>query len=91
MHVGIEPVATAGDILGRTRDVLRRKHYTFDTEGTYLGWIGRYLRYHGNRDPRSGRVQRHHLGESVIQKAVKRAAWEARLRKRVTPHVGWER
>lgn len=38
-------------------------------------------------DPRSGRVRRHHVHESALQKSVKRAADELGLRKRVTCHT----
>jgi integron integrase len=38
-------------------------------------------------DPRSGRLLRHHLHETTIQKAVRRAASEARIVKHVTPHT----
>ena len=38
-------------------------------------------------DPRSGRKARHHLGEQVIQRAVRRASVEAGLVKPVSPHT----
>ncbi|NOY44100.1 MAG: integron integrase [Deltaproteobacteria bacterium] len=38
-------------------------------------------------DPRSGIVRRHHLHESGVQKAVRRAAVEAGIPKPVTPHT----
>ena len=38
-------------------------------------------------DPRTGQVHRHHLDESGLQKAVKRAAHLANLSKRVTCHT----
>jgi len=37
-------------------------------------------------DPRTGERHRHHLHESVLQRAVRRAGIEARLQKRVTCH-----
>ena len=40
-----------------------------------------------SKDPRSGRVGRHHLDESVARKAVKQAAAKAGIMKRVSPHV----
>jgi len=38
-------------------------------------------------DPRSGVVRRHHLDESGLQKAVRKAARLARIEKRVTCHT----
>jgi len=38
-------------------------------------------------DPRSGIKRRHHMDESVVQKAVRKAAKEAGIDKRVTPHT----
>jgi integron integrase len=38
-------------------------------------------------DPESNRVHRHHLHPSAIQKAVKRAAQESGIPKRITPHT----
>ncbi len=40
-----------------------------------------------SKDPRSGRMGRHHLDESVPRKAVKQAAVRAGIMKRVSPHV----
>jgi integron integrase len=40
-----------------------------------------------SKDPRSGVVRRHHLHESGLQKAVKRAADLATIEKRVSPHI----
>ena len=38
-------------------------------------------------DPRAGVVRRHHLSDSVIQKAVKAAAQQARIHKPVSVHT----
>jgi integron integrase len=38
-------------------------------------------------DPRSGIIRRHHLDESRLQKAIRRAALDARINKPVTPHI----
>jgi integrase len=38
-------------------------------------------------DPRSGRVRRHHIDETVVQKAVKEAALRAGINKRVGCHT----
>jgi integron integrase len=40
-----------------------------------------------SRDPRSTRVQRHHIGPEVIQRAIREAARKAGIRKLATPHT----
>ncbi len=40
-----------------------------------------------SRDPRSGLVRRHHLGESGTQRAIRRAAKLAGINKPVSPHT----
>ncbi|MCB1753184.1 MAG: integron integrase [Gammaproteobacteria bacterium] len=52
-------------------------------------WRWQYLfpAHRLSHDPRSGRNRRHHLNESGLQKAVKRAADQAGIRKRVTCHT----
>jgi integron integrase len=40
-----------------------------------------------SRDPRSGKERRHHMDESALQKAVKKAARVAKIDKKVTPHT----
>ena len=52
-------------------------------------WIWQYV-FPSSRistDPRSGVKQRHHLGESTIQRAVRNAAKQTDIEKRVTPHI----
>ncbi len=40
-------------VLDKVRKLIRMKHYSIRTEGSYLYWIGRYLVFHGNRDART--------------------------------------
>lgn len=40
-----------------------------------------------SKDPRSGNYRRHHIHESSLQKAIKRAALKAGIIKRVTSHT----
>ena len=52
-----------------------------------LGWQFAFPARRIGTDPRTGVQRRHHLHESVPQKAVKRASREAGLTKRVRPHT----
>ena len=36
---------TAADVLSKTKELIRLRHYSYRTEGTYLSWIERYIRY----------------------------------------------
>ena len=40
-----------------------------------------------SQDPRSGAIRRHHLGEQTVQRAVRQAAMESGLTKRISPLV----
>jgi integron integrase len=40
-----------------------------------------------SRDPRSGAMRRHHVGDQTFQRAMKQAVREARLVKPATPHT----
>jgi len=51
------------------------------------GWQYVFPASHMSRDPRSGTVRRHHLYETSVQKAVRRAALEAGISKPVGPHT----
>lgn len=39
-------------LLDQVRDVIRLKHYSIRTEQAYLGWIKRYILFHGKRHPK---------------------------------------
>jgi integron integrase len=39
-------------LLDRVREVLRTRHYSLRTERAYVGWIRRFLVFHGSRHPR---------------------------------------
>ena len=79
-----------------TRDVadgFGRVHLAHALDRKYPGaaadWRWQYVFPAGSRgtDPRTGETRRHHLHESVIQKAVKQAARNARIAKRTSCHT----
>src|SRR5215211_3742313 len=45
-------VEQAPTLLGAVRAELRRRHYSRATETAYVGWVRRYIRFHGRRHPR---------------------------------------
>ena len=38
-------------LLDQVRELLRARHYSVRTERAYVGWIRRFIRFHGNRHP----------------------------------------
>ena len=52
-----------------------------------FGWQYLFPSKVRSTDPRSGKVMRHHLYTSVLQKAVSRARTSAKITKRVSPHT----
>ncbi len=65
-------------------DALDRK---YPNAGRDLGWFWVFPSHTLSTDPRAGVVRRHHLSESVIQKAVNAAAVEAKIHKPVSVHT----
>jgi integron integrase len=51
------------------------------------GWQYVFPASRMSRDPRSGLVQRHHLYETSVQKAIRKAAREAGIEKPIGPHT----
>jgi len=44
-------IVGSSPLLAKARDTLRLKHYSIRTEVAYLGWIKRYILFHGKRHP----------------------------------------
>ena len=45
-------MANAPKLLDQMRNTLRRKHYAYRTEKTYIDWARRYILYHDKRHPK---------------------------------------
>jgi integron integrase len=54
-----EQIVRGSKLLGEVRDTIRRKHYSIRTEQAYLGWVKRYILFHGKRHPKD-------MGEAEI-------------------------
>jgi integrase len=68
----------------RLPDAVERK---IPSAGRELGWFWVFPSRTLSTDPTAGIVRRHHVHESVIQKAVKAAAHKAGIHKPVSVHV----
>ncbi|MBI3261609.1 MAG: integron integrase, partial [Acidobacteria bacterium] len=65
-------------------DALERK---YPNAGCELGWFWVFPSQTLSTDPRAGVVRRHHVSDSVIQKAVKAAALKAKIHEPVSVHT----
>jgi transposase len=59
----------------------------YPNAGRELGWFWVFPSHTLSTDPRAGIVRRHHISDSVVQKAVKAAAQKARIHKPVSVHT----
>ena len=44
-------------LLEQVQDVIRLKHYSYQTEKTYIYWIRRYILFHNKRHPKDIRKE----------------------------------
>src|SRR6266516_3324172 len=47
-----QPYGQGPRLLDRVRERIRTRHYSRRTEKAYVGWIRRYILFHGRRHPR---------------------------------------
>ncbi len=59
-------------LMDEARDVFRALHYSYRTEVTYLKWVRRFIKYHGNRHPRE-------LGPAEIQRFLTELATKGKV------------
>jgi site-specific recombinase XerD len=59
-------------LLEQVREVIRTRHYSLRTEGTYLGWIRRFILFHGKRHPRE-------MGRQEVQQFLSHLAVEGHV------------
>jgi integrase len=71
----------------RLRSTLMRVARKYPRAEYEWGWQYVFPAHHLSSDPRSGIVRRHHLYESSVQKAIRRAAKDAGITKPVGPHT----
>ena len=69
---------------GGLPSALERK---YPNAGKEFGWFWVFPSQTLSTDPRAGIVRRHHMSDSVVQKAVKAAATAARIHKPVSVHT----
>ena len=57
-------------LIQRLRDTFRARHYAYSTEQAYVGWIKRYIAFHGMEHP--ARLDAEHVREFLTYLAVDR-------------------
>lgn len=59
-------------LLDRVRDAIRLRHYSYRTEQQYVGWIRRYILFHGRRHPKDldGSHVERFLSHLAVQRQV---------------------
>ncbi len=79
--------APAPRLFDRTREAARIRHFSRRTESAYFAWqwVFPATRFYVERA--TGQRRRHHLHESVLQRAVRDAVQRARIAKRATCHT----
>ena len=65
----VPPAHSKRKILTTLRAILRRKHYSPETEKSYVAWVRRFVRHHGLRHPCA-------MGETEITKFLEHLAVE---------------
>src|SRR2546422_680241 len=80
-------------LLGRLRAAVRARHYSPRTEESYVGWVKRFVVFHGRRHPdqlgeAEVRAFLEHLAERVRVSASTQNPLREMLKKR--PHLGLE-
>jgi len=58
-------------LIQRIRDTFRARHYAYSTEQAYVGWIKRYIAFHGMEHP--ARLDAEHVREFLTYLAVDRS------------------
>jgi len=69
---GMRSQDKAPKLLEQVREVIRTRHYSLRTEGTYLGWIRRFILFHGKRHPRE-------MGRQEVQQFLSHLAVEGHV------------
>lgn len=59
-------------LLGRVREAIRYRHYSLRTERTYVEWVRRFIRFHGQRHPRD-------MGAPEVRAFLNHLAGEAKV------------
>jgi integron integrase len=68
----LRPPPQPPKLLDRLRLVLRTKHYSYRTEQSYVGWVRRFILFHGKRHPQE-------MGRQEVEQFLTHLAVEGRV------------
>lgn len=69
-------------LLDEIRRIMHLGHYSLHTERTYCDWIKQFVKF-----KMPGVTRRHHIDQSLINKAIRAEIREVGINKRVTAHT----
>ena len=62
------PEQSKRKLLDQVRQLMRLRHYSLRTEEAYVGWIRRYILFHGKRHPRE--LNEKHVSDFLSSLAI---------------------
>jgi len=65
----VAPQHSKPKLLDQVRQLMRLRHYSLRTEEAYVGWMRRYILFHGKRHPRE--LDEKHVSEFLSSLAIK--------------------
>jgi len=81
-------------LMDQLHEALRSRHYSRSTEQAYCHWVKRFIYFHNGRHPAeiaepeiNAFLSQHHTHETILPRAVKEAARNAGVIKRVGCHT----
>ena len=66
----LQPAVPRPRLLDQVRDAIRTRHYSYRTEEAYVGWIKRFILFHGKRHP--AEMGKPEIEQLLTARAVKR-------------------
>jgi hypothetical protein len=78
-------------LLDQVRERLRLKHYSIRTEQAYVGWIRRYIIFHGKRHPAEmGKLELEMLLTSLAVQRNVSASTQTQALSALPQRIGWK-
>ena len=76
------PQTARPKLLDQVRNAIRRRHYSYRTEETYIHWIKRFIHFHQKRHPND-------MGEAEVTAFLNHLASERHVAAATQRNKGW--